>query len=207
MKLTSQVPEKSNQKPKLGSFSFDDLLMGSIRDALLSSLGQEDPDAPENTTIDRSLPLGLPLPGLGMPPLRSQPNGVLRLDCSIHAPLSSPTTGMDGVGEQTPAGPNRPQRPNKPQMPPSASEADSEPPEVVEGPPKRKRIIKIRSRAAVLYLREINKRDEAEANVERRIARGEAQPPSETARFDEATWHWDVGFEVPGDNSSLKESR
>lgn len=135
-----------------------------MRDALLSPQEEQGPDTLTNTASDRSLRMVLHPPRPGMPPLRQQPNGILRLDCSIHAPhTSSPTAGMDDVSKQTPDDPNSTQRPTKSQLP--QGEADLEPSsDVVEPQPKRK-MTKIKSRLAVLYLREKNKREEEEAKA------------------------------------------
>ncbi|POS72686.1 hypothetical protein DHEL01_v208921 [Diaporthe helianthi] len=230
-------PESPTPGPDLGPLSFDDLslmVVDEVRDALLddSLPDQEDPVDLANTKISkRPLPLGMLPPRPGMAPLRPQPHGVFHLNCSIHAPTSTPVTSMDGVSEPRQDNTGHTRCSNKSQ-PPQREANPAGVAEVVEARPKR--IIKIKSRIAVLYLRELNKReeaeaniqrvngiardeapytphetapfDEAEANIERRIASGDAWPPSETAQFDESVWHWDTKFEVPGDYSWFKGS-
>ncbi|KAG8166346.1 hypothetical protein KVR01_002035 [Diaporthe batatas] len=200
MKVAPQDQEDSDLELELESLSFGDLSMmvvDNIRDALLSPPDQHDADSPANTTKDHSLALHLPL--------HPQPNGILQLDSSIDTPTSSPHTGVGDVIEQQTDDLNGSQLPNKSQL--VQSEADLEPPEGVETQSKPKRIVKIKSREAVLYYRELNRRDEMEANIERRIANGETRPSSESAHFDEAVWNCDAGFDVPGDYAWLDRSR
>jgi hypothetical protein len=108
---------------------------------------QEDPDPLAKTANEMAPPRGI----VSRPKLR----GILRKEGSSHASASSPTTGDDAASNPRQDNTSGARRNVKFQLP--RGEGESVPPEVVEARPRR--IIKIKSRAAVQYLRELEKKE------------------------------------------------
>lgn len=107
---------------------------------------EEDPDPLAKTTNEVSPPRGT----ISRPKLR----GILRKEGSSHASASSPATGKDAASKHQ-GNPSGARRAVKFQLP--QGEGESAPPEVVEARPRR--IVKIKSRAAVQYLRELEQKE------------------------------------------------
>lgn len=141
--------------PRLKPLTIDDLLDDSIfaeqddvGGTAASAQAQQDQNAPAKIT-------NAMVPPRGIPPPRPQLRGILRKEGSGPASRNSRAQSKSAASNQRQDGPNGDRRTVMFQLP--QGEGESAPPTIVPARPRR--IIKIKSREAMKYWRETQKKE------------------------------------------------